>query len=230
MNCNRYLLLVAVVVLQVFLLIGHHSCKASKNCNSSCGDISIKLPFRLRTDPESCGFKFFELDCQDNQKTILYLSSAKYYVRSIDYTNFRIRLVDTSVQKDNCSSLPRYPSGFLNMYELSPVGYSEYLVFVQCVNLVAQYVRYRSDLLSYSGYSWESAFNYIDTSSCNYSASHSIKNEYSHVVVSYDSIRVSDLEDSCRNYERSPRGMDDDTHPRYWIFQLFEDIIGIFDL
>ncbi|KAJ8775349.1 hypothetical protein K2173_020353 [Erythroxylum novogranatense] len=202
-NCNRHLLLVAVVVLEVVLLVGHHSCKASKDCNSFCGDIFIRLPFHLRTDPESCGNKSFELDCEDNHKTVMYLSSfAKYYVREINYADFSIRFVDTNVQKDNCSSLPRHPLtwnllGSSNMSELFS-EYDEDLVFVRCVNPVAQSVRYRSDLMSYYRYSWEYTFKYIDSSSCYYSTSHSLKDEYSYVVVSYSSIRVLDLEDLCR--------------------------------
>ncbi|KAJ8774969.1 hypothetical protein K2173_019973 [Erythroxylum novogranatense] len=182
----------------------HHSYTANRNdCNSSCGDISIRLPFRLRTDPEGCGYKSYELDCEDNQKTVLYLSSpAKYYVREINYTGFSIRVVDAGVQKDNCSSLPRHPLMWnllesSNMFKLLP-KYVEELVFARCVNLVAQDVRYHSDLLNDYGYSWRSTFKYINTSSCNYSAFHSLKNEYSYVIVSYYSIRVSDLEDSCR--------------------------------
>ncbi|KAJ8775031.1 hypothetical protein K2173_020035 [Erythroxylum novogranatense] len=200
-NCNSLLLLV-IVVLEVFLLVGRHSCSASKNCNSSCGDISIRLPFRLRTDPEDCGYKSFELDCEDNHKTVLYLSSfAKYYVREINYTGFSIRVVDTGVQKDNCSSLPRHPITW-NLLDTSNISARpndyDYLFFVRCVNPVAQNVRYNSDLSNDYGYSWNSTFKYIDTSSCNYSASHSLKNDYSYVVISYYNIRVSDLEDLCR--------------------------------
>ncbi|KAJ8775155.1 hypothetical protein K2173_020159 [Erythroxylum novogranatense] len=192
MNCNRYLLLVAVVVLEVLLLIGHHSCSASNNCNSSCGGISIRLPFRLKTDPKGCGYKSFEIDCEDNHKTVLYLSSsAKYYVREINYSDFSIRVVDTGVQKDNCSSLPHHPltRNLLLSSNLSQLEYDEYLVFLRCVNPVAQDVRYHS-------------VQYVDSSSCvngthyNYSSSYSLKGEYAYVVVG--EVRVSDLEDSCR--------------------------------
>ncbi|KAJ8774995.1 hypothetical protein K2173_019999 [Erythroxylum novogranatense] len=184
-NCNRYLLLVAIIVLEVFLLVGHHSCKASKNCNSSCGDISITLPFRLRTDSESCGFKSFEFYCEDNQKTVLYLPySTKYYVRDINYTDFSIRFVDTGIQKDNYSSLPRHPItrhrlDSLYTYELYP-KYVEALIFVRCVNPVDDYNRVK----------------YLDTLSCNYSSSHSLHGEYSYVLVG--GIIASDLADSCR--------------------------------
>ncbi|KAJ8775215.1 hypothetical protein K2173_020219 [Erythroxylum novogranatense] len=191
-NCNSLLLLV-IVVLEVFLLVGHHSCSASKNCNSSCGDISIRWPFRLRTDPEDCGYKSFELDCEDNHKTVLYLSSsAKYYVREINYNSVSIRVVDTGVQKDNCASLPRHPIT-RNLLDSSNMTkhctyYTENLIFVRCVNPVAKNVRYRN-------------VQYVDSSSCvngthyNYSSSHSLKGEHSYIVVGYPS--VSDLEDSC---------------------------------
>ncbi|KAJ8775036.1 hypothetical protein K2173_020040 [Erythroxylum novogranatense] len=198
MNCNRNLLLVAVVVLEVFLLVGHRSCKVSKNCNSSCGDISIRLPLRLRTDPESCGFKSFELDCEDNQKTVLYLSSfAKYYVREINYADFSIRFVDTGVQTDNCSSLPRHPLTRHLLYSSNMSNldskYLEDLVFVRCVNPVALGIIHHNSLWDY-----DNPMPYvIDTSSCNYSSSHSLHGEYSYVIIgSY--LSISDLEDSCR--------------------------------
>ncbi|KAJ8775176.1 hypothetical protein K2173_020180 [Erythroxylum novogranatense] len=190
-NCSTLLLL----VLEVFLLVGYHSCSARKNCNSSCGDISIRLPFRLRTDPKGCGFKSFELDCEDNQKMVLYLSSsAKYYVREINYIDFSIQVVDTGVQKDNCSSFPHHPlmrNQLSSLYrsKLFP-KYVEDLVFVRCVNPVAQGVRYH-------------IVQYVDSSSCvngthyNYSSSHSLKGEYSYIVVGQN-LRVSDLVDSCR--------------------------------
>ena len=38
----------------------------------------------------------------------MYLNSHKYFVQAINYLNFTIRLVDATIQKDNCSSLPRY--------------------------------------------------------------------------------------------------------------------------
>jgi len=75
---------------------------------SSCGKISnIKYPFRLKHDPDNCGNKSYELSCE-NDVTTLYLYSRKYYVKSINYNNFTIRLVDPGVQQSNCSSLPLY--------------------------------------------------------------------------------------------------------------------------
>ncbi|KAJ6865809.1 hypothetical protein NC652_037353 [Populus alba x Populus x berolinensis] len=95
-----------------FLLIlsSHHSCSATKNCApSSCGNIrNISYPFRLNTDPESCGVKDFELACENNVRPTLYLDMAKYYVQAINYSDFTIRLVDAAVQKDDCFSIPHH--------------------------------------------------------------------------------------------------------------------------
>ncbi|CAJ2674648.1 unnamed protein product [Trifolium pratense] len=78
-----------------------HSCPAS-----SCGKISnISYPFRLKDDPIHCGDRRYELSCENNVTT-LYLYSSKYHVKSINYNNFTIRLVDSGIQQDNCSSLP----------------------------------------------------------------------------------------------------------------------------
>jgi len=96
------------------ILSTHHSCSATKNTSnycapSSCGNIhNISYPFRLNTDPKSCGNKNYELACENNVRPTLYLYMEKYYVQAINYNNFTIRLVDASVQKDDCFSLPHH--------------------------------------------------------------------------------------------------------------------------
>ncbi|THG15447.1 hypothetical protein TEA_028431 [Camellia sinensis var. sinensis] len=80
-------------------------------CNSSsCGDIhNITFPFRLKSDPvDNCGYKNVKLECENN-RTVVYLFSGKYYVQAINYyeTGFgTISLVDVGIQRNNCSSLP----------------------------------------------------------------------------------------------------------------------------
>ncbi|KAF5451054.1 hypothetical protein F2P56_031353 [Juglans regia] len=106
--------LTAVIVL---LLLVHQTCgaKDSDHCATSCGNIhNISYPFRLKDQPANCGLPRYELSCEDNQ-TVLYLFAGKYYVQEIDYTNETIRVVDSGIQKDNYSSIPRY---FLN-YDIS---------------------------------------------------------------------------------------------------------------
>ncbi|KAL9380274.1 hypothetical protein Peur_025931 [Populus x canadensis] len=96
------------------ILSTHHSCSATKNTTnycapSSCGNIhNISYPFRLNTDPESCGNKNYELACENNVRPTLYLNMEKYYVQAINYNNFTIRLVSAAVQKDDCFSIPHH--------------------------------------------------------------------------------------------------------------------------
>ena len=75
----------------------NHTCPAS-----SCGNIhNISFPFRLKTDPENCGDSRYVLSCDENNRTVLYLFEGKYYVQEISYNNYTIRIVDSSMHKDN---------------------------------------------------------------------------------------------------------------------------------
>lgn len=74
----------------------------TETCTPSCGNINISYPFRLNGDPQNCGNEKFELSCEANSTTaVLYLSSGKYYVKSINYNNFTIRVVNAGVLKNN---------------------------------------------------------------------------------------------------------------------------------
>ncbi|XP_028097769.1 uncharacterized protein LOC114297536 [Camellia sinensis] len=115
-------------------------------CNSSsCGDIhNISFPFRLKSDPvDNCGYKYAELECENN-RTVLYLYSRKYYVQAINYEtddSGSISLVDVGIQRNNCSSLPLplpldsfNPSNFTKT--VGPIYYSvDYIG--SCVALVS---------------------------------------------------------------------------------------------
>ncbi|XP_048138758.1 rust resistance kinase Lr10-like [Rhodamnia argentea] len=104
MNTRRVLLL--ILALFVVMTCGVES---RRQCfPSSCGDIhNISYPFRLKSDPKGCGFLDFELACEDNRTIGYWSDDDRYYVKSIDYSNHRIRFVDDGLQRDNCSSLPR---------------------------------------------------------------------------------------------------------------------------
>ncbi|XP_073264274.1 LEAF RUST 10 DISEASE-RESISTANCEUS RECEPTOR-LIKE PROTEIN KINASE-like 2.4 isoform X3 [Populus alba] len=108
-------------LLLLVILAGHQSCSASKNSTvdcapSSCGNIhNISFPFRLSTDPNSCGDKKYELTCENNRPALYLNNGVKYYVQAIHYSNFTIRLVVADVQKDDCFSIPRH-SLFLDDY------------------------------------------------------------------------------------------------------------------
>ena len=115
---------VGLTVLTVLVLV-HPTCCAptamvNHTCSaSSCGNIhNISFPFRLKTDPENCGYPGYELSCE-NDRTVLYISGGKYYVQEISYNNYTIRIVDSGLHKDNYFfSTPTYPSSryYLNFY------------------------------------------------------------------------------------------------------------------
>ncbi|KAF8006908.1 hypothetical protein BT93_K1028 [Corymbia citriodora subsp. variegata] len=68
-------------------------------------DHEHKLSIPITSDSKICGDPTYELACINN-RTILNLYLEKYYVRSIDYTNYTIWVADVRLQKGNCSSLP----------------------------------------------------------------------------------------------------------------------------
>ncbi|WJX10093.1 hypothetical protein P8452_00856 [Trifolium repens] len=124
-----FLQIVFVIVL-ILLHHNHPTCDAITNYSnnqtycppSSCGKITdIKHPFRLKDDPTSCGDPRYELSCENNI-TALALFSGKYYVKSIDYKNYTIRLVDPGIEEGDCSTIPRYylyASNFTDSYNYS---------------------------------------------------------------------------------------------------------------
>ena len=165
--------------------------------SSSCGNIpNISFPFRLKTDPENCGNSRYELSCENN-RTVLYLYGVKYYVQEIIYNNYTIRIVGSSIRKDNYFSFstPTYSLYGFNfsfddpytMYQQrktvsgwDPLQLSRSVVFMSCEKPV------KSPL-------------YLDTSTCNYndnSSSISDSKRYRYVKVGETS--ASQVEDSCQ--------------------------------
>jgi hypothetical protein len=150
-----------IVMVVVLLLLHHHeNCDANNTNNqtsctpSSCGKINnIKHPFRLKNDPTTCGDPMYELSCENNI-TILTLFSGKYYVKSINYKNYTIRLVDTGIQENDCSTIPRYfltSSNFTSSYnydyhgdpyEVSYPAWLGHIIYLNCSNPVKNDRRY----------------------------------------------------------------------------------------
>ncbi|GMP24791.1 hypothetical protein CsSME_00001941 [Camellia sinensis var. sinensis] len=116
------------------------NCHANHNCVPSCGNNdNITHPFRLKGDPKDCGDEAYELECENN-RTVLYLFSGKYYVEEINHDKQTIRVVDVGIQKDDCSSLPlhslTYDNSFQNPYSLWYAYASGPVVFMNCENPV----------------------------------------------------------------------------------------------
>ncbi|XP_045792430.1 rust resistance kinase Lr10-like [Trifolium pratense] len=75
-----------------------------ESCSRKCGVHNISYPFRLKDSPKKCGDKRYTLSCEDNNQLILYYklrryykTIGKYYVQSINYNNFTVRLLDSQL-------------------------------------------------------------------------------------------------------------------------------------
>ncbi|XP_058100391.1 rust resistance kinase Lr10-like [Magnolia sinica] len=71
------------------LLISIDAAEASKgDClNSKCSDSGpeIRFPFRLKSQPQHCGYPGFELSCKGNHTVLDLPYSGEFYLNSIDY-------------------------------------------------------------------------------------------------------------------------------------------------
>uniref|UniRef100_A0A3N7G3I9 Protein kinase domain-containing protein n=1 Tax=Populus trichocarpa TaxID=3694 RepID=A0A3N7G3I9_POPTR len=192
----RHLFGAHVALLLLVTLSTHHSCSARKNINdcapSSCGNIrNISYPFRLKTDPKGCGNQNFELDCENNVRPTLILNKVKYYVQAIRYSDFTIRLVDASVQKDDCFSLPHQLVDYRPYKFFSSIVDFPKLIFITCENQIPSppdYILDTSSCINGNSTAYNSAF------SSSVSSPRSINMEgHSYVMVGADLLDVPDL-------------------------------------
>ncbi|XP_057774238.1 LEAF RUST 10 DISEASE-RESISTANCE LOCUS RECEPTOR-LIKE PROTEIN KINASE-like 2.7 [Salvia miltiorrhiza] len=171
----------ALVILLLFLA---ESCRAKNSSlctTSSCGNINISYPFRLRGDPADCGHpdSFYALECQKN-RLILHTESRRYHVEAITYSNFSIRISDPGLDSNNISSCPIYSyinndiySNYVYTYYTSSI----YITFINCLSPVANPL-------------------YVENPFCgNTSAFSNDSRIYSYVTT--ESILIPDLEESC---------------------------------
>ncbi|WJX10295.1 hypothetical protein P8452_01036 [Trifolium repens] len=151
------LTLAMVVVLLLLILILIFPCnklygdEQQNSCSRRCGVHNISHPFWLVDSPKKCGLpakkggdKRYMLSCEDNNQLILYGSSGKYYVQSINYNNFTVRLLDFNLGGYSIYSLPPHYS--LGLYNFSSDIYSSYhythhvlsksMLYVSCPNKV----------------------------------------------------------------------------------------------
>ncbi|XP_058102665.1 rust resistance kinase Lr10-like [Magnolia sinica] len=124
-------------VLAFVFIIFSIACNAKKeDCYpSSCGVIpNISYPFYLNSDPahfSNCGY--INLFCEDN-RTVLFNLSVKYYVEEISYINQEIRVVHAGLQRNSCFPLPQnsYMQTFGYSYQWDPATPMEDVIFVNC--------------------------------------------------------------------------------------------------
>ncbi|WCJ41420.1 hypothetical protein M5689_022290 [Euphorbia peplus] len=168
---------------------------------SSCGGTNISYPFRLQTDPISCGDDKYTLSCENNFTVLHLFKGGKYYVKAIDYDNFTIQLVDASVDKDDCSSLPSDFPNFPLMYMFSfffEVEDPSYTLFKyrQHSERWSEGERLPAEMINFI--KCKNAVNssvYLDTSPCiNSSLSHS---ETVYTYAYLGEMKGCDLRDDC---------------------------------
>nr|POE80208.1 hypothetical protein CFP56_79380 [Quercus suber] len=187
------------VLIALVLLVPPTNC-SNPPCaqSSSCGNITnIRFPFRLKTDPKKCGSLRYELSCENNRTVLnLFGVGGKYYVQEISYNNYTIRIVDSSIRKDNYFSFST-PTYSLSRY-YTPTPYYTYLQKGTKANY-----RHLELSRSLALMSCEKPVNsplYLDISTCNYhdnsSSISDSKRRYRYVKVGRTN--VSEVEDSCQ--------------------------------
>ena len=161
---------------------------------ASCGDIhNISYPFRLKGQPEECGEPNYELTCENNKTVIIYIRGVRYYVQSLSRENLTIRLVDSLVQRDNCSS-PPHPLNFTAAYDLS----SELDKLIKDQLFYVDYSKNRQIIFLSCEKPLSNSSLFIDTKPCINGSVLSTKKlgkYYSYVTT--EDAEVSDLEESC---------------------------------
>ncbi|KAK4544311.1 hypothetical protein RGQ29_033005 [Quercus rubra] len=175
----------------------HPTCCASamvdRHCTaSSSGNIhNISFPFRLKSDPENCGYPWYELLCENN-RTVRYLRGGKYYVHVINYSNYTIRIMG-SWEDNNFFSTPSF--SLYRYYSIYPYTTYRWKKTESETNL--QQLS-RSVVLM----SCEKPVNsplYLDTATCNYNDnSSSISDSKRYRYVKVGRTNVSEVEQSCK--------------------------------
>ncbi|KAF7148292.1 hypothetical protein RHSIM_Rhsim03G0205200 [Rhododendron simsii] len=98
---RKRLLLLLLLLLLLFQV--SHGNENNHEFINSCGDIhNISFPFQLQGDPSiTCNDIDYTLHCDENNRTVLPLPSGKYYVQSINYSDYSIRLVALTPEKQH---------------------------------------------------------------------------------------------------------------------------------
>ncbi|KAK6925973.1 Wall-associated receptor kinase, galacturonan-binding domain [Dillenia turbinata] len=200
--CKR-VLLIGILIVAVPILLQFPETSDAKVCHpSSCGNLkNISYPFRLKGDPKRCGKH--ELSCENNL-TVMYLLSGKYYVQAIEYGKKAVRMVDAGLKEDNCSWIPQYP---LEVFNLSGDSFfytdlATSLIFVRCPDAMVRFphngvIRYPHDGVIV-GYPTDGAI--VDTSNWTRTSCVDVKTDQErswHYSYAMFGVPLSDMGDSC---------------------------------
>jgi len=112
------LTLVVLLLILIFSYNADGDDEHQESCSRRCGVHNISHPFRLKDSPKECGEERYNLSCEANNQLILYYECkeyhGKYYVQSINYNNFTIRLLDFNLASSNNFIPPCYSLGLYN--------------------------------------------------------------------------------------------------------------------
>ncbi|XP_022733693.1 rust resistance kinase Lr10-like isoform X2 [Durio zibethinus] len=100
-----------MVAFALFLILFPAACLATRHRHEDCGfafcgNVNISYPFRLKTQPRHCGYHKLELECENNNRTTLVAKNGKFSVQEIFYENYTMRVIDASLDRDDCNSFP----------------------------------------------------------------------------------------------------------------------------
>ncbi|KAF9679131.1 hypothetical protein SADUNF_Sadunf07G0108100 [Salix dunnii] len=212
----RLLFACHVTLLLLLLVFQNINCKDTNLCApSSCGNQTISNPFSLDSDPLNCGNPLYNLHCEKNSSTVLYLDSRKYYVQAINYDNLTIRVVDAGVKKNDCSSLPDFSLTYARLGNPR----SAYFMFGSVITS-SDYARHPYTWFEYkkTGLEWLPKYKlfalsqmmvfincanpvnsplYLDTGACLNGAKYSNVSLSIHSYVNVDGMKASDLMEMC---------------------------------
>ncbi|GMN25536.1 hypothetical protein TIFTF001_051445, partial [Ficus carica] len=114
---------------------------------SKCGDhgMAIRFPFRLKDQPNHCGYPGFELSCSGSDTVLELPVSAKFFVRHIDYKSQTIEVYDPSdcpvrelLKIHNLSTspfhFPQHVVGNYSFFNCSKEGADYYYESLRCLS------------------------------------------------------------------------------------------------
>ncbi|KAF1893226.1 hypothetical protein Lal_00001671 [Lupinus albus] len=117
-------LMMSLLIVSLILFYGSSSCNAKHalNCSRFCGVHNISHPFRLNDSPKHCGKMNYTLSCENNELKLYWKSKEYYYVQSINYNNYTIRVVDANI-------VHHYHHSFLPPSSLPPYSYPSFELY-----------------------------------------------------------------------------------------------------
>ncbi|XXG83071.1 hypothetical protein AAC387_Pa10g0920 [Persea americana] len=122
----------------LLLLLAAFNCNAepeTQDCQASCGTLAnISYPFGLEHSSKTgCPKSRYNLKCKSN-RAIFYFNERQYYVMNISYEERSMWLIDSVLQRDNCSSLLSYGSyNFSSGISWNEIYSANRVVYVNCL-------------------------------------------------------------------------------------------------